>query len=34
VIHDTGGIDGFTEPAVQQKDIADFFWQVRCPAGC
>lgn len=26
VIHDIGGIDGWTEPAVRQKEIADFFW--------
>lgn len=26
VIHDIGGVDGVIEPAVRQKEIADFFW--------
>lgn len=26
VVHDTRGVRGVTEPAVAQKEIADFFW--------
>lgn len=26
VVHDTRGVKGVTEPAVAQKEIADFFW--------
>ena len=27
VVHDIGDRKGVTEPAVEQKDIADFFWE-------
>ena len=27
IIHDIRGEDGLTEPAIRQKEIADFFWE-------
>lgn len=37
VVHDIGDRKGVTEPAIEQKNIADFFWkqgEFECKIDC